>query len=143
MSSEALAKLVQEQIRVEKNFVLDIDKQIEGIHNVAAKLLLMETKMDSQKHAMILEGILKVITSKNARPLWDTLQDTYVDKLVVKKNLENHMKTEIAMLDLIEKEMKGTEDEGIRLLLEHIANDEKKHHQILETVVRQAYKIKP
>lgn len=143
MSSEALAKLVQEQIRVEKNFVLDIDKQIEGIHNVAAKLLLMETKMDSQKHAMILEGILKVITSKNARPLWDTLQDTYVDKLVVKKNLENHLKTEIAMLGLIEKEMKGTEDEGIRLLLEHIANDEKKHHQILETVVRQAYKIKP
>ena len=61
----------------------------------------------------------------------------------MKTNLEKHIKTEDAMIDLVEKEIKGTEDEGIKLLLQHIASDEKKHHEILQTVIKQAYKIKP
>lgn len=143
MSQETLEKLVKEQIKVERNFVTDVEKEIKDVHNVAARLLLLETQKDSEKHAIILEGILEVISQKDAKPLWDTLQDSYVDKLVVKKNLANHIKTEMSMLDHIEKEMKATKDGGIRLLLEHIASDEKKHHKILETVIREAYKINP
>ncbi|MCW3985485.1 MAG: hypothetical protein NWE91_03625 [Candidatus Bathyarchaeota archaeon] len=103
----------------------------------------METQKDSEKHAMILEGILDVISQKDAKPLWDTLQDSYIDKLVLKKNLERHIKTEIAMLGLIKREIKETKDEGVRLLLEHIASDEEKHHKILQTVVKQTYIINP
>ena len=40
-----------------------------------------------------------MISAKDAKPLWDTLQDSYVDKLVVKRNLERHLKTEKEMLD--------------------------------------------
>jgi len=47
------------------------------------------------------------------------------------------------MLGLIKKEIKETKDEGVRLLLEHIASDEEKHHKILQTVVKQTYKINP
>ena len=143
MSQETLEQLVREQIKVERNFVTAVDREIKDVHNVASRLLLLETQKDSEKHAIILEGILKVIAQKDAKPLWDTLQDSYVDSLVVKKNLENHLKTETVMLGHIEKEMKATKDEGIRLLLENIANDEKKHHKILETVIKQSYKIKP
>ena len=143
MSQETLEKLVKEQIGIERSFVTAVEKEIKDVHNVAARLLLLETQKDSEKHAIILEGILEVISQKDAKPLWDSLQDSYVDKLVVKKNLENHVKTETTMLAHIEKEMKATEDEGIKLLLEHIANDEKKHHKILETVIKEAYKIKP
>jgi len=138
-----LERLVKEQIKIERSFVTGVEKEIKEVHNVAARLLLLETQKDSEKHAIILEGILRVISQKDAKPLWDTLQDSYVDKLVVKKNLENHIKTEMAMLNHIEKEMKETKDAGIRLLLEHIASDEKKHHKILETVIKEAYKIKP
>ena len=92
---------------------------------------------------MLLEGILDVISQKDVKPLWDTLQDSYVDKLVVKRNLENHMNVERDMLKHVENEIRETRDEGIKLLLEHIASDEKKHHEILQTVIRQAYKIKP
>ena len=86
---------------------------------------------------------MKAISQEKAKPLWDTLQDSYVDKLVVRRNLENHLKTELIMLEHIEKEKKETKDEGIRLLLDHIGEDEKKHHKILETVIKQSYKIKP
>lgn len=143
MSQEKLVRPIKEQIRIERGFVTAVDEQIKSMYNVAARLLLLETQKDSEKHAMILEGILKVISQKDAKPLWDTLQDSYVDKMVVKQNLEKHIKTEKAMFDLIENEMKETDDEGIRLLLEHIASDEKKHHKILETVIKQAYKINP
>ncbi len=143
MSQETLVKLVKEQIKIEKNFVTAVDEQIKNVHNVAARLLLLETKKDSEKHAMILEGILEVISKKGAVPLWDTLLDSYVDKIVIRRSLEKHIETEKAMLDHIKKEMKETDDEGIKLLLEHIASDEDKHHKILQAVIKQAYKIKP
>jgi bacterioferritin (cytochrome b1) len=143
MPENGLVKLLKEQLKIERNFVTTIESQIKNVHNVAAKLLLLETQKDSEKHAMILEGILEVISQEDAKPLWDTLLDSYVDKLVVKTNLERHIKTENAMIDLVKKEIKGTEDEGIKLLLQHIASDEEKHHEILQTVIKQAYKIKP
>ncbi len=143
MSQEKLVKLIKEQIKIEEIFVTAVEEEIKNIHNIAAKLLLLETQKDSDKHAMILEGILEVISQRDTKPLWDTLQDSYVDKLVVKRNLEKHIKTEMAMLAHVETETKETKDEGIKLLLEHIASDEKKHHKILQTVIKEAYKIKP
>lgn len=143
MSEEGLVKLIKGQIKLEKDFVVAVEKQIQSVHNVAAKLLLLETQKDSEKHALILEGILKVIGQKDAKPLWDTALDSYIDKTIVKRTLEKHVQTEIAMLEQVEREKKETNDEGIKLLLEHIASDEKKHHEILQTVIKQAYKIKP
>ncbi len=143
MSQTSLTKLIKAQIQIEKTFVETVDEQIKNIHNAAARLLLLETQKDSEKHAMILEGILEVISKKDAKPLWNTILDSYVDKVIVKRSLENHILTERKMLEHIKKEMNETKDEGIKLLLEHIASDEKKHHEILQTVIKQAYKIKP
>lgn len=143
MSNDKLVELVKKQINIEKTFVETANKQMETVHNVAARLLLLETKKDSEKHALILEGILEVIGQENAKPLWDTLQDSYVDKIVVRRSLESHIKTELTMLESVRKQIKETKDEGIKLLLEHIASDEEKHHKILQTVIKQAYKIKP
>lgn len=143
MTEQTLVELLKEQLQIEKNFVEAVDSEIESVHNVAARLLLLETKKDSEKHALIIEGILQTVRKGESKPLWDTLQDSYVDKMVVRRKLENHVETETAMLEHIEKELKEAKDEGIRLLLKHIADDEKKHHEILRTVIREAYKIKP
>ena len=143
MTDQTLVELLKEQLQIEKNFVVAVDSEIESVHNVAARLLLLETKKDSEKHALIIEGILQTVKKGESKPLWDTLQDSYVDKMVVRRKLENHVKTETAMMEHIEKELKEAKDEGIRLLLKHIADDEKKHHEILQTVIKEAYKIKP
>lgn len=141
MPEENLVKLIKEQIKIEKNFVTTIDEQIKNVRNVAAKLLLLETQKDSEKHAMILEGILDIISQKGAKRLWDSLVDSYVDPLIVRSNLEDHIKIETAMLEHVKKEIKETKDEGIKLLLEHIASDEEKHHKILQTVIKHVYDI--
>ena len=143
MSQNKLVELIKRQIQIEKDFVKTADEQMKGLHTVAARLLMLETQKDSEKHAMILEGILTVIKQKEAKPLWNTLLDSYVDKIVAKRNLEKHITTEAAMLENIKEAMKETKDEGLKLLLEHIGHDEKKHHEIIQTVLKQAYKISP
>ena len=143
MSEETLESLIKKQITIEKNFVATVQEQIDAVHNVAARLLLLETQKDSEKHALILEGILQVISQTGARPLRDTLIDGYIDKIVVKKNLEKHIEIENTMMKHVEEEIRKTQDEGIKLLLQHIASDEKKHHEILQTVIKNAYKISP
>lgn len=41
----------------------------------------------------------------------------------------------------IESEAKKTDDEALKLLLQHFAEDEKKHHRILGTIINKAYKM--
>ena len=64
MSQESLVQLIEQQIKIEENFVTMIDEQIKQMQNVAARLLLLETQKDSEKHAIILKGILEVINKK-------------------------------------------------------------------------------
>jgi rubrerythrin len=59
----------------------------------------------------------------------------------VKKELEEHIKAEEKMMRQIEEELKKTDDEALKLLLEHFAEDEKKHHANLKTILNKAYKI--
>ena len=143
MANERLIGLIEQQIRIEETFVKVIEKELENMHNVAAKLLLLETQKDSEKHALILKGIMEVISKKDAKPLWEDLLHSYVEKEVVRRNLEGHIKTEMKMFEQVNREINETKDDGIKLLLEHIAEDEKKHHKILQTVIQEVYKIKP
>ena len=141
MSQESLVQLIEQQIKVEEKFVTMIDEQIKQMQNVAARLLLLETQKDSEKHAIILKGILEVINKKDMKPTWEDVKDSYIDKEIVRRNLENHLKTETKMMDYINREIKMTNDEGIKLLLEHMISDERKHHEILQTIIKESYKI--
>ncbi len=44
------------------------------------------------------------------------------------------------MLAHVTEEMKKTADAAVRLLFKHIITDEKKHHEILETILNKAFK---
>jgi hypothetical protein len=65
----------------------------------------------------------------------------YIDPIIVKKSLEEHVRMEADVLAHVEEEVRRTRDEGLKLLLRHIAEDEKKHHKILEEIVQNLYKI--
>ena len=65
----------------------------------------------------------------------------YVDALVVKRMLEDHVKVETKMLEHVKKEMKKTDDVALSLLFRHIVEDERKHHKIMETILEKAFKM--
>jgi len=141
---EELVQLIKKQIEIEKDHIKRISELQKKVDTPAAQLLLLEMRLDSQKHANILSGILRVLRRMPpSKVIWDYKIASYVDKLAVKKELENHVKMETEVLNHVEKEIQRTNDEGLKLLLQHIADDEKKHHKILETIVHYSYKINP
>ena len=54
----------------------------------------------------------------------------------MKKELENHVKMETDVLMHVKREISGTQDEGLKLLFQHIAEDEKKHRKIMEAIIK-------
>lgn len=141
-SKDKLIELIKKQIEIEKKIGKSVEKQLETVDTAAAKLLLTEMKYDAKKHASILQGILDVIADSDVL-LWDYKLNSYVDKLVVKKELERHIEIEQDTLNLVKEEIDKTNDRGIKLLLQHIAEDEDRHHTLLRTIVNNSYKISP
>ena len=139
---EELIKLIERQVKIEKQVANSVDKQLEMADSAAAKLLLTEMKFDARKHASILEGILEYIGESDT-VLWDKKINSYVDRQVLKRELQKHIEIEKHTLDLVKEEITKTDDEGIKLLLTHIAEDEDRHHKLLKTVVTNSYKLTP
>jgi rubrerythrin len=137
-------ELIKKQISIENDHITRLKELEKKVDTAAAKLLLIEMRLDSTKHAAILSEIYEIINKlAPSQTLWTYKIDSYVDKQSIRRELENHVKLESDVLAHVEEEIRQTDDEGLKLLLEHIAADEKKHHQILETVVKYSYKIKP
>jgi rubrerythrin len=128
----------------EANMVKICAKLEEEVHSAAARLLLAEMRLDSEKHENILKEILLVLegTRKPDR-LWDARIESYVDMQVMKQELEKHMRLESDMLRDVEEEIKETPDEALKTLLTHIAEDEKKHHKNMELIIRKSYAFTP
>lgn len=141
-TKERLVELIRKQIEIEKENVVQVSETEKKVDNAAAKLSLLEIRLDSQKHADILNGILEVLRGiPPSKTLWEHRLESYIDPFVVKRELESHIKREDEMLDHVEEEIKQTKDEALKLLLQHIVDDERKHHKILETIVKHLHKI--
>jgi len=141
---EKLIQLIKEQIEIEKENVRQVNETEKKVDNAAAKLSLLEIRLDSQKHADILNGILEVLGGVPAsKTLWEHRIESYIDPFVVQRELENHEQREAEMIEHVEEEIKHTEDKGLKLLLQHVLDDERKHHKILETIVKHLHKVNP
>ncbi len=57
--------------------------------------------------------------------------------------LKDNVEVETKMLRHIKEEMKKTDEEALKLLLKHIADDEKKHHKIMEIIIKKAFQMGP
>ncbi|MEM2147666.1 MAG: ferritin-like domain-containing protein [Candidatus Bathyarchaeia archaeon] len=134
---EEWIKLVKHQIEVENVNVKEVAESEKKVGNAAAKLYLRIIRMDSQKHAEVLSGLLdfigKVPSSEN---LWTHKLESYVDPFVVKKELERHMEREMQMIQHVKKEIRKTKDEALKTLLRYIVEEEKKHHKMIETILK-------
>lgn len=142
-TGDPVVELVKKQKQSEESMVKAVEALEQKVHNEAAKLLLAELRLDSTKHAHICEQILNVLEKTKPEKLWDARIDSYVDMQVMKKELERHAKIEEEMLKDVEKIIATTKDEAVKLLLTHIAEDEKKHHKNVQLVVQKSYVLAP
>lgn len=142
-----LVDKVQAHIRLEENTARRIEKLEKATASLAARLFLAEMRFDTEKHAKILQTMLDLVKQREpemaSRTLWNTKIHSFVDTLVAKKMLEDHVEVETKMLKIVEEEMEKTKDDALRLLFKHVADDEKKHHKIMEVILKKAYEMGP
>jgi len=138
-NEKILSTLIKKQIGLEKETADKLRELEQRVDSAAARLLIREMQLDTKKHAEILSEALRIMDTPKS--FWDFTIYIDADKRVVKKQLEEHIKIEKKMMQQIEEEAEKSDDEALKLILKHFAEDEKKHHRYLETILNKAYKM--
>jgi rubrerythrin len=131
---EELLKLISEAIKIENQAVKLYKKTAKTVDNAAVKLLIDELGMDSAKHARMYKTIEKVL-KETPYSFRDFHVDKWTDKLVAKRDLAEHIEIEKHMIELLNEQIKVTTQPTIKAILEHILEDENRHHRILKQVI--------
>jgi rubrerythrin len=141
-SHKELVDLIRDQIEIERESAERLTETEQKVGTGAAKLLLIEMRCDSQKHAAVLEAVLEALNGdESSKPLWQQAFSGFVDPIIVKREIENHKTLGKSMVAHIQNEMSRTNDEAVRTLLQHLTEDEKRHGEILDTIAQRCYSI--
>ena len=140
-SRRELIDLVREQVQIERESATRLSETEQKVGTGAAKLLLVEMRFDSQKHAAVLEAVVEALKGDQSSNLWQQAFSGFADPIIVKREIENHKTLSKSMAAHIQKEMSKTDDEAVRTLLLHLAEDEKRHNDILDTIAQRCYRM--
>lgn len=127
MPEDKTIRFFKDQIELEHRIVKAITRSLKTIRNPVAKQVLRAIAFDSQKHAGIYNAAIALFSVTPA------LTDEEFTRL--KETTERHIEDEEKAISALDEFMKGVKDEKIKFLLESIAADERKHHQLLKKVV--------
>ena len=127
MSASELEKLLRDQMVLEKKTAEVLSSTVQKAKNSVVRLFLNRLVLDSLKHADMLQALIDL----NAGTIV-----TMVNKEEMKDSLERHVVQEKEMLDRLERILEKVEDPKAKSLLKQIAEDEKRHHRILNEVTK-------
>jgi len=122
-----LITFFREQVEQEEGIVKSINKALQKLKNPVVVSVLKGMSLDSMKHADMYraaESILSVAPAMSEDEL-DHLND------VVSWHIDNEEKVMAQVEDFIKK----VKDRKIKFLLESIQADEKRHHELLKTIM--------
>jgi rubrerythrin len=127
-SKDELVRFLKAQINVENKIVESLNKSLPDIGNPTVQGVLKGISLDSVKHAEMYGSAVRLMTT--------------VSKALTQENLdqqrdlvEKHIQMEIVLIQKIGKMLPEVKDKKVRLLLEAILSDEKRHHELLRNVL--------
>jgi len=141
-NDEFLAMLEKHRELELKNVQMSKEKE-EQLKSAGAKLMLYQIRMDSTKHATILQTLIDTIKEGTPEYLWDYRIDRYVGQVATERTLQEHVEIEKEMIQRHEAAIKKSDNPGIQMILQHIVDDEKRHHKMLKEVIKQLHKLGP
>ncbi len=127
MSESEMIEFFKEQIKLEHQIVESITSSLKNVRNPIVKQVLRAIAFDSQKHA----GIYNAATS--ITKVTPALTDKEFREL--KNVTEKHIVDEEKAIGALDRFMPKIEDKKVKFLLESIAADERKHHQLLNKIM--------
>ena len=129
MSLDEIVSFLKEQVKIENHIVKSLDESIVEIENPAVKGVLKWISLDSMKHAQMYIAAIELMTKASK-----TLSQLELDKQ--KSLIEKHIKMEMKLISRISEKISKIKDEKVKLLLDAILSDEKRHHKLLMQVLK-------
>jgi rubrerythrin len=119
--------IIEKRIENEKKAVELLQDSLEKTSNTVIQLLLYQLALDSTKHEYMLRATLELLETPSKEQFKCEGEE-------FRKAIEKHAEVEREMLESFEKIVDKTEDKRIRLILQEIISDEKKHHTIIKRI---------
>jgi len=127
-SKDDLVNFLREQIKIENKIVKSLDTALTDITNPPVKGTLKGISLDSVKHVQIYASAIELLTS-----VPQALTQENLDKQ--RELVEKHIRIEGELIKRIAEVIPKIEDQKVRLLLDAILVDEKRHHELLKRVL--------
>jgi rubrerythrin len=128
LSENTLLNFIRQQIAVENEIVDSLNEALRSISNPSVRGVLKGISLDSLKHAEMYDAALKLLTTTQ-----QALSQEHLDKQ--RSLVEKHIRMEAELIKKISDILPTVENEKVRLLLNAILADEKRHHQLLKEVL--------
>lgn len=125
---DKLVDFLKSQIEIENMIVDSLNKSLSEIGNPAVKGVLKGISLDSVKHAEMYASATSLLTS-----VPQALTQENLDKQ--RELVEKHIGLEAELIEKISKELPTIENDNVKLLLNAILMDEKRHHELLKKVL--------
>jgi rubrerythrin len=113
--------------RFEEDYAVKLNKDFRGLGNEALREIIDSIAIDSKKHAGLFKACAYILSGRSL-----SITDTEYDQL--EKSLKDHEATEVKMLRQIDGLLKVIKDERIVMMLNHIRDDEYRHHELLRNL---------
>lgn len=130
---EVLRAFLKDQIILENDNVSAIEDSVKEIENMIVKTTLQGISFDSMKHAELYRSAIRLLSGFEKA----LSEQEYVK---IQEVIRKHIEIEELMLRRVTEAMSKTENRNVRFLLESIAADEKRHHDLLlkirDTLIR-------
>ena len=127
-SKEELVKLFKNQIKIEETIVDSVNEGLVEIKNPAVKGVLKGISLDSLKHAEMYSSAINLLTS-----VPQALTEGNLEKQ--RELVEKHIRIEAEIITILSEQLPKIKNEKVKLLLEAILSDEKRHHALLKKVL--------
>jgi rubrerythrin len=127
-SKDELVQFLKDQIKVENKIVESLNKSLPDIGNQTVQGVLKGISLDSVKHAEMYASAVRLMTTVSKALTQENLDQQ-------KDLVEKHIQLEIVLIQKIGKVLPEVKDKKVRLLLEAILSDEKRHHELLRNVL--------
>jgi rubrerythrin len=121
-------KFLKDQIKVENKIVDSLNKSLPEIGNQTVKGVLKGISLDSVKHAEMYASAVSLLTSVGKALTQENLD-------MQKDLVEKHIQIEAELIEKIGRMLPSVKDKKVRLLLNAILSDEKRHHELLKKVL--------
>lgn len=127
-SKDELVDLFKNQIKIEQTIVDSVKEGLTEIENPAVKGVLNGISLDSLKHAQMYSSAIALLTS-----VPQALTEENLDKQ--KELVKKHIELEALVIQKLREIIPSVQNEKVKLLLNAILEDEKRHHTLLQKVL--------